>query len=389
MVIRLDKILAYILLTFFISFNITSVCSAETVEGRAVIENGDISKAREAAKQDAMRSFVEKEVGVKVTSSTEVSMGMVVSDKILAKSEGYVQINRIVKESQDGGVFVVVLDLSANAQKIDTAIKDLKSRIELMSDSDTSRSGIQIAVTGRDESGKPKKVADLTRYVQSKLEDAGFRVEVNDEVAKYMDTTADLDTLSSGAEIRRISRNTQEGANALLRGTLSTVSVTPEGKYFKATVKASFELIGFDSNSANSFVDYFTAVGKTLSEAEQKAENIATQKAVESLSQKALKTVQMEYRGGVKNYKMTAIFSGITNRTTQAEHIRRGLTTAGCRIIRSSFASDGSFRVFLETSSFSTVDDMIAGIINSVGGGLKQGNDNENAMGSRKLYFSF
>ncbi len=383
------KIIGALICSLALMVSPTNNCSAETVEGRAAIENGDIAKAREAAKQDAMRNFVEAKVGVKVQSSTEVSMGMVVSDKILTQSEGYVQINRIVQETQQGGVFVVVLDLSADSQKIDTAISDLKGRIEAMSDSDTSRSGIQVAVTGRDETGRTKNAADVMRYVQSKLEDAGFRVEINDEAAQYLDSLRDVDSLSAGAEIRRISRNTQEGANSLLRGALSTMSVTPEGKYFTATVKASFELIGFDSNTANSFVDYFTAVGKTRTEAEQKAQNAATKKAVEALSQKALKTVQTEYRGGVKNYKMTAVFGGITDRSAQSEKIRKGLTAAGCRIIRSSFASDGSFRVFIETSSYSTVDEMITGIINSVGMGLKQGNDNENAMGSRKLYFAF
>lgn len=365
------------------------LCHAELVEGQAVIENGDIGKAREAAMRDAMRTFVERQVGIHVQSTSEVAMNMVVSDRIITRSDGYVQINQIVSGEAVGGIYVVKLDLTADSQKIDTAISDLKGRLEAIDSQNTSRSGIQVAVTGRNENGGAKSTADLMRYVQSKLEDAGFRVEINDEVSAYMDSHPDLDSVAVSAEIRRLSRNTQEGANALLRGTLSTMSVSREGKYAKAMVKASFELIGFETSIANSYVDLFTAVALTEREAIQKAENMATQKAVEALSQKALKTVQAEFQGGVKNLKMTTIFYGITNRSTQGEQIRQGLNAAGCRIIRSSYARDGSFRAYLESSSYSTAEELKTAILQNVGMGLQEGNENESAMGARKLYFTF
>lgn len=61
-------------------------CHAEVVQGQAVIDPANPAKARNDAMQDAMRTFVEMKVGVHVQGETEVSMGMVVRDQILAKS---------------------------------------------------------------------------------------------------------------------------------------------------------------------------------------------------------------------------------------------------------------------------------------------------------------
>ena len=55
---------------FFISCT-NSITHAEVVEGMAIIEGGDVEKAKFNARQDAMRNFVESKVGVQVTSETE------------------------------------------------------------------------------------------------------------------------------------------------------------------------------------------------------------------------------------------------------------------------------------------------------------------------------
>ena len=82
-----------------------SLCSAEIVEGQAPIIDGNVDQARYAARQDAMRIYVEGKVGVHVQSSTEVDMGMVVSDRILTNSNGYVQLKRVVDEKQANGIY--------------------------------------------------------------------------------------------------------------------------------------------------------------------------------------------------------------------------------------------------------------------------------------------
>ena len=72
-------------------------CYAEVVEGFAPIVNGDVETARQKARKYAMRSYVESKVGVNVESNTTVDMGLVISDRIVTDSKGYVQIKKVKK----------------------------------------------------------------------------------------------------------------------------------------------------------------------------------------------------------------------------------------------------------------------------------------------------
>ena len=130
-----------------------ALCSAEIVEGQAPIIDGNVDQARYAARQDAMRTYVEGKVGVHVQSSTEVDMGMVVSDRILTNSNGYVQLKRIVDEKQAGGIYIVHLDLDADTHLMETAVADVQSRLEAL-EANSSRSGVSVAVGGVDENGR-------------------------------------------------------------------------------------------------------------------------------------------------------------------------------------------------------------------------------------------
>ena len=70
--------------------------NAELVTGQAYIENGNIQKAKLDAKRDAMRTFVEKEVGVHIKASSEAVNSLLVRDSIIAKDNGYVLVKKIV-----------------------------------------------------------------------------------------------------------------------------------------------------------------------------------------------------------------------------------------------------------------------------------------------------
>ena len=363
-------------------------CSAQVVEGRAVIVGGDVTKAEQAAREDAMRSYVEQQVGVHITSSTETSLGMVVSDKVLAQSEGYVQVKRVVKSEAQGNIYCVALDLEASADRIRASVQDLRTSLEALDES-SSRYGIQVAITGRDENGHLQPTMELMHYVKAKFENQGFRVVENDEVLAYMNRQTDLSDPRVNAEIRRIARSDgRETENALLRGCLSTSEVRMSGAYYEATEHASFELIGLDTSSSNSYDDYFVGVGTTKSEAIKKARDAVMQKAVEELAQKALLTAQDETRGGTRHLKIALVFRGIQDRAGQSAQIRQGLQALGGHIIRSAFGSDGSFKVFADMSGFSSLDELQAAIQAHVPG-LQPGNEDEAAMGSTKLYFTY
>lgn len=366
--------------------------AADIVEGQAIIDNRNIPKAREEARRDAMRSYVENKLGVHVESATVVVNNLLVTDHIMAKSDGYISVKRILKEWQKDGVFFIQLELEANEQKIKTAPEDLKGQLDAIGDN-TNRSGIQVAIIGVDEQGHPKDFANLNRYFQGKLAQVGFHTIVNDDVLLYMSqirrSGAYQDQLQMNTEIRRISRNTRSEENAIIRGELSTIRFDRlSNGYYKALVNASFEMIGLDSNQVDTFVEYFEAVGKTHEEAERKALEIATQKAAVSLGALALETVQSEYRGGVRNIKTTMRFAGITDRIGQRQAIIDALKNIGCKVIRSAFTKDGFFQVFLETSSFSSQNDLVDALLQNVQN-LQQGVVNEEELGASKLDFTF
>ena len=375
------------LLVSLLQITSVCICSAEVVEGQAAIIDGNIDKARFAARQDAMRNFVESKVGVHVSSHTQVDMGQVVADRILTNSNGYVQIKRVVKEEQQGGVYTVQLDLDASSQMFQTAAADLEGRLQQLEES-SSRSGVSVAVSGRDEYGRPEAVELANNYVRSKMEDKGFRTVTNDAVLQYMSAHGDLSDPSTAVEIRKIARENRESENSLLRGTLSTTSVKVFGKYTEAMVNASFELIGLDNNMSNSFSAYVTAVGRNAAEAKKKAMDEAARQAVEALGQKALKTDQLENRGGVHHIKTSVVFQGITDRAGQSKQILAGLGSMNCRVIRYVFAPNGEFRVFLDAAGYETTADLTSEIQAHIQG-LNPGVGSDTAVGSQEIYLSY
>lgn len=377
-----------LLLVLALFFWSPSACFAEVVQGQAVIDPSNPAKARSDAMQDAMRTFVEMKVGVQVHSETEVSMGMVVRDEILAKSDGYVQINKMVKEWKDGSVYYVKMDMTASDQKIQTAIADVRSSLEALHNADTSRSNVEVAITGRKENGQLDGTDSLMKYVQSRLERTGFAVIDDADVKSYMDQQTDLDSPAVSAEIRRRARNNMEHASALLRGTLSIDSVKPVNGGYQATVHASFELVGLASSEVNSFDDYFTVIRPDYDKAVEDAKEEATQHAVDELAQKALKTVQDEFQGGSRHIKTVIVVNGISDRAGQSQAIRQALQQSDCRIIRSSFTSTGVFKLFVESDHYATAEDLKQALFGKLPG-LHDGDVDESAMGSEKMYLAF
>ena len=363
------------------------MASAEVVEGQAVIGSAGVEAALEAAKHDAMRNYVEQQVGVKVSATTEVEMGRVVRDNIVAHSDGYVQIKQIVSQEILGDIAVVRVDLEASPVMLDTAIRDVKSRLEMLSSTSNSY-GVAVAITGFDENGNPKNNSYLNNLVAMKMQDKGFITVSADAVRAYMEAHPNMEDMGVSAEVRRIGRNTRTEENSLLRGSLSTKEAIRESGYFKVKVLGQFELVGYDSNLQSNYAEYFTAVDKNLVEAERKAEEMAVAAAVDVLGQKALKTEQTVNRGGEKHLKLTLNFAGIADRNLQRQAVLDGLQQAHCRVLRSSFSNAGMFKVFVDATGYETTADLQDEVLRNIAG-LLIGNTNEATAGSTQLYFSF
>lgn len=363
-----------------------ATCSAEVVEGQAPIIDGDVTQARFAARQDAMRSYIENKVGVKVESSTEVDMGMVVADHILTKADGYVSVKRVVKEQQSGDIYIVQLDLDASSQMIATAVQDVQSRLQAL-DENSSRYGVSVAVSERGIDGRPDSSTRANDYVRGLMEDKGFLAVTNDAVLQYMGLHANLEDPAVGAEIRRIARTNREQENALLRGAITTVSVTPAGGYQEALVEASFELIGLDNNVSNSYSNYVKAVAPTAAEAVRKARDEAARQAVDSLGQKALQTEQRENRGGVHHTKVTLVFSNLGDAASRSQQILAALKAVNCRVIRYGLTSAGTFQAFVDATGYATTADIQMAVTQSLG--CQPLMDEGAGVGSSKLQFQF
>jgi hypothetical protein len=100
--------------------------SAQTkirAEGMAVISNNRVDIARDKALDGALRSAVEKVVGVMVTSSSEVENFQLKLDRILSESKGFISNYKIVSEKQQGDQFEVVVDAEVGRER-------LKDRLE-------------------------------------------------------------------------------------------------------------------------------------------------------------------------------------------------------------------------------------------------------------------
>lgn len=360
---------------------------AEVVTGRAYIENGNISKAKADARKDAMRSFVEKEVGVKVNSTTEVVNFMLVRDSIVAKSDGFVLVKNVVDERQNGDIYEVTLELEANRNLIDTEGQSIASRLQLIED-DSSRSGIQVAIVDNDA----RKTAQWKSYFTGMLKQFGFRAEVNDDVLQYLGQhLQDTNDLMLNSEVRRIGRTGDRGgANAIIRGRVGLARKAEKitGGYY-AVAQINAELIGYDNNMVDVAAGHYSYVAATPTEAEAMAKQTALRAAAETLGQQALMTNQREYQGGSHKLKVTLVFRGITNKQVQRPIIVNSLGSVNCRIVRSAFLPSGAFQAFVEATDYNNLEELKEAVLRDLGKSfysLTEAIDAGNA-GSTKLVF--
>lgn len=382
--------LKFFVLTFAVcAFFVETISPAEAVvvKGYAPIVNGDIDGAKKEARKQAMREAVEAAVGVHVQGTTEVANFMLVKDEISVKSDGYVTINRIIKEEAKGEIFYVELDVNASAEKIRTFAQDLKSQIDANVNDSNSRGGIMTAVVLKNTDGSYSSDTTFGNYMNAKLEQiGGFRATPNDTVKEYLLYHAGDPDVSLKA--RAIARDNREEENALLRGVLEISSVKKVNGVYEATVHASFELIGLDSNEVDVFSKYFKAAAATQNEAIENAKENAMREAMESLAKQALETVQRETQGGYTNIKTTIIVSNITNQQTQYPLIKAGLENAKCKVIRMTSPNPTTMSFFVSTDAYSVMGELEQALLAAIPGiRLTSGNGGE--LGAKKIYLTF
>ena len=212
-------------------FSMIAPAEAVVAKGEAIIVGGDVAAARAEAKRQAMRNAIEQAVGVKVSSRTEVQNFMVISDEISMRAEGYGIINRVVSEKISGEILQLELDVSVSSDK------DLRSKLEANLEDSQIRGRVQVAIVERNVGGVTKYDPEMSDYFIERMKLQGFEARNNDEVVEYMICHANDPDLRIQA--RRIARGCE------------------------AQVKASFEMIGLDSNVVDTVSRYYKAIGKT------------------------------------------------------------------------------------------------------------------------------
>lgn len=346
----------------FFSLTFSLVAQAQVVTGMAYIENGNLVKAKESARREAMRSFVEEKIGVKVNSESETENFLLVRDRIVSKSEGFIVVKKVVSENNDGTYYTVVLDLEVGAKPIELAQADVKTMLSTL-DRNSSRGSMDIAIT----SDSDQATWDWSGQMVACLKEAGFgRIKRNDHILSFLDTNNNLQSnkLQLYSELRRIGRFEGTGAKSIVRGYVRNVKPASAIKNaYISTAQASIEIIGYDSSNVDALSKYATAVAKTPEEAELNAKKLVLEEAAQSLAEQAAITVQYEEQGGKREIETTFIFQDIYNRSLDSGNILAALEDANCEIDRSVFNSNGQFIVAVYTQEYSKLNDLVREVL--------------------------
>ncbi len=356
----MNKWLSIIVALFSLTF---SLCAqAQVVTGMAYIENGNLIKAKEAARREAMRSFVEEKIGVKVNSESETENFLLIRDRIVSKSEGFVVVKKVVSENNDGTYYTVVLDLDVGVKPIELAETDVKTMLSTL-DRNSSRGSMDIAIT----SDSDQLTWDWSNQMVACLKEAGFgRIKRNDHILSFLASNDNLrlNKLQLYSELRRIGRFEGTGAKSIVRGYVRNVKPASAIKNaYISTAQASIEIIGYDSSNVDALSKYATAVAKTPEEAELNAKKLVLEEAAQSLAEQAAVTVQYEEQGGKREIETTFIFQDIYNRSLDSENVLAALENANCEIDRSIFNNDGQFIVAVYTQEYNKLNDLVREVL--------------------------
>lgn len=135
-------------------------------EGVAAI-TGAMDIARDQAIRDGLRKAVEQGVGSFISAETRVQNFQLLSDRIYAQASGYVASYRVISETQEGGVYRVVLRAKVKRDKIEN---DLQAIGILLSEQGRPR--LLVLIQGEEE--------EDAGYVEAKMGgyfvDKGFPV---------------------------------------------------------------------------------------------------------------------------------------------------------------------------------------------------------------------
>jgi hypothetical protein len=149
----------------------SAIADAQTkirAEGMAVINNNRIDIAHDKALDSALRSAVEKVVGVMISSSSEVENFQLKMDRILSESKGFINTYKIISEKRQEDQFVIVIEADVGRERLKDRLEAInliiarksKPRIMLLFTEKDQKDAIAEAAMSRYFIGKGFKLID-------------------------------------------------------------------------------------------------------------------------------------------------------------------------------------------------------------------------------------
>jgi hypothetical protein len=177
-------------------------------EGTAFIHSDRVDIARDKAIENALRSVIEKTVGVMISSTTEVENFEVKLDQILSESQGFINSYKVVGENREGNILKVMVEADVGMGKL----KDRMNAIQMV----MTRKTMPRVVVIFGKASQADMIAEsvMSRYFMSK----GFTVIDADTVKKNV-THERLQAMATDEkEIKRLGH--RYGAEIVVLGSI-------------------------------------------------------------------------------------------------------------------------------------------------------------------------
>jgi hypothetical protein len=267
--IRYSVIVIYMLMILMVS--LTSSVSAEskpiTVTGKASIVGANVQVSRNNALKDAYRQAVEGGLGVWLSSQTVVDKNVVVHDKILANTQGYVTKYEVLNEGRDGDLYFVTIRAFVAVDAIGADFKKIVMTLKRQMDNPK----ISFVLTTWGADSRKMQDSTITTAFKQEFREKGFDLKATDR-ADEMAMSPYIDSYS--IRDRRVVREmaTHEGANFVARGELKVLNSAYSAGAFRVSVQVEVEVI--DVNSGENIASYtntFSAINASEGEARYNA----------------------------------------------------------------------------------------------------------------------
>lgn len=167
-----------------------------TAEGVALIQQGAVDIARDAAIEDAQKRAVEQAIGILIDSQTQVENYQVISDKILSQTKGYIKRYNIAGEVTEGNLLRVRINAEVALGKLSD---DLSAIGILLGQMHKPRTMIMIAEQniGREiyawwwgAHGQQTDIGVVENTIMDKFTEKGFEFIDHEVAAKQIKVTA-------------------------------------------------------------------------------------------------------------------------------------------------------------------------------------------------------